>query len=221
MWRGVVGVFAEKPVGFTEKDPALKQSTPASSDGSPPRKAQEEGSKRRLRRGSTQVERRRDAVLLQQWYTRYTQARGQRPQSDWPVLSPGWAEETLAEVKRDQTKNLHDLEVQRIRLHGIRQDHIATQIQVAHGSDPVGLAVLRMTEQVVIPRIQNEIKRMEEAAEHMFRGSTHLYQKWQTFHRTVFAPSSRIPGHKFYIQGRKPSRYHRKYKLNHRHDEKQ
>ena len=73
--------------------------------------------------------------------------------------------ETLAEVKRDQTKNLHDLEVLRIRLHLIRLEHVATQIQVAQGSDAVGLAVLRTTEQVVIPRIKNEIKRMEEAAE--------------------------------------------------------
>ena len=38
VWRGVQKGFAEKPVGFTEKDPALKQSTPGDSDGSPPRK---------------------------------------------------------------------------------------------------------------------------------------------------------------------------------------
>ena len=38
MWRGVAKGFAEKPVGFTEKDPALKQTTSAESNESPPRK---------------------------------------------------------------------------------------------------------------------------------------------------------------------------------------
>ena len=38
VWRGVEKGFAEKPVGFTEKDPALKESNLAESDGSPPRK---------------------------------------------------------------------------------------------------------------------------------------------------------------------------------------
>ena len=70
--------------------------------------------------------------------------------------------ETLTEVKRDQAKNLHDLEVLRIRLHLVRLDHQSTLLRA--GNDPGQLAVLRTAQQVVIPRLQDEIKRLEEAA---------------------------------------------------------
>ena len=70
--------------------------------------------------------------------------------------------ETLTEVKRDQAKNLHDLEVLRIRLHLIRLEHQGALLRA--GNDPAQLAVQRTTQQIVIPRIQDEIKRMEEAA---------------------------------------------------------
>ena len=74
---------------------------------------------------------------------------------------------TIASCKKDQAKFVHELELLRIHLHLIRQEHQALLNEPGHEHDPVHQSGLRHTEQVVFPRLHQNIQMYETMIERM------------------------------------------------------
>lgn len=72
---------------------------------------------------------------------------------------------TLASCKKDQAKNLHELEILRIQLFLRRQENQAAIAEAEHQNDTARLATLRLTERTILPFMQQGVTRMEKIAE--------------------------------------------------------